>query len=41
MNLQSCDGSVVTSGNATGVAADSLAGAPQLEVTSVQVFKVR
>jgi hypothetical protein len=41
MNLQSCDGSVVTSGTAIGIAADSLSGAPQLEVTSVQVFKVR
>ena len=40
-NLQSCDLSVTTSGAAIMVSADSLVGAPQLEIRSVQVFKLR
>ena len=40
-NGQSCDLVVTTSGGAFSVTANSLAGVAQLEVTSVQVFKVR
>jgi len=40
-NVQACDMTVTTTGAAFAVTANTLAGVPQLEISSVQVFKVR